>query len=133
MDGHTTTRRLGAVAAPLVALVVLCFLCVLCDPGGASAGEAGPGTSVERVASSDVPDEQVASSDVPDEQGYAHACPTPDEQGLLTAHPLLALGSVPVLRLPLAPRSESCARSPHREPAPPHGHHLLTLLCVQRV
>lgn len=123
MDGHTTTRRLGTLAVPLIALVVLCFLCALCYPGASPSGGAGAGVSVE----------QVVPSDTPDGQGFAHACPTPDEQGLLTAQPMLALGSALILCLPVVPRAGPSSRRPRRDPASPHGYRLLTLLCVQRV
>lgn len=124
MDGHTTTRRLSTLAVPLIAVVVLCFLCALCYPGAASSNEGDAVVSAEQVA---------APSDSSDEQEFVHACPTPDEQGLLTAHPMLALGSALVLCLPVAPRPGPSSRRPRRDPASPHGYRLLTLLCVQRV
>lgn len=125
MGRHTTKQRLGILAMPLLALVVLCFLCALCYPGGAapSAGFGGAGIYAEQAVASD------ASAD----QDHLHACPTPDEQGLLTAHPVLALGSALILCLPVVPRAGPSSRRPRRDPASPHGYRLLTLLCVQRV
>ncbi|WP_017589282.1 hypothetical protein [Nocardiopsis ganjiahuensis] len=125
MDGHTTTRRLGLLATPLLALVVLCFLCALCYPGSASPGEATSGAGVSA--------EQVVSSDASADRDHLHACPTPDEQGLLTAHPVLAFGSALLLCVPVVPRAGPSSRRSRRDPASPHGYCLLTLLCVQRV
>lgn len=124
MDVHTTTRRLGTLVVPLIAVVVLCFLCALCYPGAASPGE-GPAAGVSV--------EQAVNPDSPDDPGLSHTCPTPDEQGLLTAQPMLAFGSALILCVPVVPRAGPSARRPRRDPASPHGYRLLTLLCVQRV
>lgn len=123
MNGHTTTRRWGTLVVPLVAVVVLCFLCALCYPGAGSAGEIGPLVATEWSA----------ASDSAEDPGSSHACPTPDERGLLTAQPMLALGSALVLCVPVPPRVGPSRHRTRRDPAGPHGHRLLTLLCVQRV
>ncbi|MBQ1082638.1 MULTISPECIES: hypothetical protein [unclassified Nocardiopsis] len=123
MNGHTTTRRWGTLVVPLVAVVVLCFLCALCYPGEGSPGEAGSRVSTEWSA----------ASDPAEDSGSSHVCPTPDERGLLTAQPMLALGSALVLCVPALPRVGPSPRRTRGDPAGPHGHRLLTLLCVQRV
>lgn len=125
MDGYSSRQRWGTLVVPLIAVVVLCFLCALCYPGAASAGDGfgGAGVAVERAV----------APDSPDEPGFPHTCPTPDEQGLLTAQPMLAFGSVLVLCVPVVPRAGPSSRRSRRDPASPHGYRLLTLLCVQRV
>ena len=123
MSGHTSTWRWGTLVVPLVAVVVLCFLCALCYPSVGASGEAG-----SRVAA-----EWSAASDSAEDPGFSHACPTPDERGLLTAQPMLALGAALVLCVPVPPRVGRSPRRTRGDPAGPHGHRLLTLLCVQRV
>lgn len=124
MNGITATRRTGTLVVPLIAVVVLCFLCALCCPGAATAGEGF--TTGAAVG-------QGLTPGVPDDPGVPHACPAPDEQGLLTAQPGLAFGAALVLCVPVVPGAGPFARRSRRDPASPHGCRLLTLLCVQRV
>ncbi|GAB3700279.1 hypothetical protein [Nocardiopsis oceani] len=137
MSTHTDKKRLRALAAPSVALVVLCFLCALCYPGAASAqGFANPEAVAAQAAEPAAPDglESQGDQEAQEGQGVVHACPTPGEQGLLTAQPLLALGSALTAALPVVPRAgPSLTALGHLEPTAPHGYGLLTLLCVQRV
>jgi hypothetical protein len=116
---------MGTLAVPLIAVVVLGFLCALCYTGAASSGDGfgGVGSVVE----------QAVAPDSSDDPGFAHVCPTTDEQGLLTAPPMLAFGAALVLCVPVAPRAGPSSRRSRRDPASPHGYRLLTLLCVQRV
>ncbi|MEU3020565.1 MULTISPECIES: hypothetical protein [unclassified Nocardiopsis] len=123
MNAHGVTRRWGTLVVPLVAVVVLCFLCALCYPGAGPSGEGRGGVAVEWSVASGSPEEPALS----------HACPTPDERGLLTAPPLLALGSALVLCVPVMPQIGPSRRRAREGPAAPHGCRLLTLLCVQRV
>ena len=140
MSGHTTKKRLSVLAAPSVALVVLCFLCALCYPGVASAQWfANPEAVAAQAAEPAAPDGLGSQGgqegqETQEGQGVVHACPTPGEQGLLTAQPLLALGSALTAALPVVPRAgPSLTALGHLEPTAPHGYGLLTLLCVQRV
>ena len=115
---------MGTLSVPLIAVVVLSFLCALCYPGAASSGDGfAAGVSVE----------QAVAPGSPDDPGLAHACPTPDDQGLLTAQPVLAFGAALVLCVPVVPRAGPSSRRSREGPASPYGYRLLTLLCVQRV
>ncbi|MEV2274782.1 hypothetical protein AB0I72_04280 [Nocardiopsis sp. NPDC049922] len=125
MDGRTHTRRQRTLAVPLVALVVMCFLCALCH-------SAAPEPSSLVVA--DCPD-QVQETVEAAAPTAPHPCEAGEAHGLTTASPLflLALGVALTLTLLLAPRPGPVSRADSHRPSAPHGHGLLTLLCVQRV
>ncbi|MBE1459558.1 hypothetical protein H4W79_003772 [Nocardiopsis terrae] len=133
MSGHTTTHRLRALAAPLVGLVVLCFLCALCHPGAVFPEAGKAWTASVQGAEPAAPGQNADSPGPAGDRGSEHACPAPDEQGLLTANPVLAPGSALVPCVPDAPRAGPSVPGPQQGPAAPYGCGLLTLLCVQRV
>ncbi|WP_026127348.1 hypothetical protein [Nocardiopsis lucentensis] len=129
MDGRTPTRRQRTLAVPLVALVVMCFLCALCH-------SAVPEPS--SLVAADCPDlvqETVEARPGASSPTVPHPCEAAEAHGVTTAAPLflLALGVVLTFTLLLAPRPGPACRATRHRPSPPHGHGLLTLLCVQRV
>ncbi|MEE2036840.1 hypothetical protein Q8791_06345 [Nocardiopsis sp. CT-R113] len=143
MTGHLHARSQRTFVVLLVSLVVMCFLCALCH-GTPFGSRTAPVSTVTApvVSAQDCPDgdEGIGGADAADGTVTAggpapdHTCDPADGQGLPTAQPLLpALGAALTPPALLAPRAGPRPRPARPAPSAPHGHGLLTLLCVRRV